>query len=209
MICLKCGKENDNLQTVCSNCGEPLSVEFFSCPVCGKVLKRNDKVCPRCHTNIYEREETLSKKKVITTPKFVAKAPFSLPINIFLTIGSVTFLVSYLVLYYGSLTRTAFNIVGLSISLFFSLLALLTRLFLNKNADTEKLEKRIGFLKSITCVAAVSSVYVFLFVVFPSYFLFKDNGTYFNVYFIIYIVFLALALLLLPIFMTKTKIRTR
>ena len=39
MNCPHCGCQNDNFQTICMSCGEPLTPGLFSCPICGKVLK--------------------------------------------------------------------------------------------------------------------------------------------------------------------------
>ena len=209
MICDKCGTENDNLRTICVNCGEPLSADFFSCPDCGKILKKGTDVCLRCGAKIYDLDEKAKKnKKVITTNKFVATAPLSLTINILLFLLSLSFLVAYYLLYYGQLLRTSFNIVGLIIAITVTLASLLIRAFINRNSKSMVLEKKISLLKSTTCVAFISNIYVFLFVILPSFITAHDN-IFFFIYFIFYTVGLTFSAICLPIFLSKSKIRTR
>ena len=210
MICEKCGTENDNLRTICVNCGEPLTEEFFSCPDCGKILKRGTDICLRCGAKIYDYDDKTKKsKKIVTTNKFVATVPLSLPINLVLFLLSLSFLVAYLLLYYGQLMRTSFNIVGLIIAISATLFSFMIRLFINKNSKSIVLEKKISLLKSTTCVALISNLYVFLFVILPSFITYYHSNIFFFIYFIFYTIGLTFSAICLPIFLSKSRIRTR
>ena len=213
MNCPHCGTENDNFQTICMSCGEPLTPGLFSCPLCGQVLKVEDTVCPRCKTKIYEHVSTEEKEATKwlfgTTPKFIASAPTSIIINAGLFVLQLSFLVTYIILNYGNIHNLSFNIVGLSIALLIAFLSLMVRAFINTTGDPDLLEKRLSFVKASTSVSIISDLYVFLFVILPEYITNTKYVSYFKMYFVFYIVVTGLCFILLPILFKKARIRTR
>lgn len=213
MNCPHCGTENDNFQTICMSCGEPLTPGLFSCPICGKVLKVEDTVCPRCKTKIYEHvsneEKEATKWLFGTTPKFIGSAPAAFAINIVLFILQLSFMVTYIVLNYGNIHNLSFNIVGLSIALLIAFISLMTRGMLNTTGDPDKLEKRLSLIKATTATSIISDLYVFLFVILPEYLTNTKFVTYFKIYFLFYIVATTLCFALVPILFKKARIRTR
>ena len=209
MNCPHCGSENDNFQTVCTTCGEPLTHGFISCPVCGKIVREKDEICPRCHSKMYEVEKNVNKKNQVVTHRFVARAPLSFTFNILLTLAVASFLVLYVIIFQGSGLLLAFNVIGLGIAFATSVSSLLIRLFINNTSDSNKLEKRISLLKTMSSVAYISNIYVFLFVILPRYLAYSGNHFLFNIYLGIYIGVLFFTTIFLFFILTKSKVRTR
>ena len=209
MICPHCNSENDNFQTICTSCGEPLTQGFLSCPVCGKIVREKDEICPRCHSKIYEVEATNNRKTLLMTHRFVARSPMSLTFNILLTLAVASFLILYVIIFQGSGLLLLFNVIGLGIALAMSLTSLIIRIFINSTSDSNKLERRISLLKTLSSVAYVSNIYVFLFVILPRYLAYSGNHTLFNIYLGIYIGVLFFTTIFLFFILTKSKVRTR
>lgn len=210
MICPKCGKENDNFQTVCLYCGEPLTPGFIMCPECGKVLREGDAICPRCRAKIYKSNESFEerRKNSTRTPMFVAKVPLSLIISILLLIPAIFFLVVYIITMVngrGFIT----TIIGVGLGTAVALLTFIYRLFVNTIKNVDKLENRVSAVKALIVADVVQSVLVFIFAILPVYL--KSGGpgivdiTIVSVYGVCFI----LSVIMLPFFLSGARVRSR
>lgn len=206
MICPKCKKENDKLETICVNCGEPLTPGFQMCPVCGKVLKEGDKVCPRCNSNIYELSKSVSiKKKETKTPMYVGKVSFSFLIILAVLISMIlTFI--YLV---NHLENVVVELACGILSAVILLINLLLRIFMNTTNDVEVLEKRVNAFKTFFISLITAYIFMGVITVMPLFLKMNHLTVFEIVLFVVYFVVLIIVSIFTPIFYRKSKVRSR
>lgn len=225
MICPKCGMANDNFQTVCINCGEPLTPGYMMCPECGKVIKEGSKICPRCKSAIFEKVNVVENKVEHTaiTPKYVIKAPLSFPsilaimLFMFYSLGYniVTFIVR-IESEYGDigilriiylLFTTEIRPIVLTLLSILAFATFLSRITANRLKEKEKLEERLVQLKCLLLADVTSFFTYFLVSFWPT--MFKVNTPVYYVGGSIGIFILIIAILSLPLFYKKARVRTR
>ena len=225
MICPKCGANNDDLQTVCFSCGEPLTPGFLMCPVCGKVLKEGQKVCPRCNSVVDEKIIMNNKKeeKVAFTPKYVVKAPLSLPsiLSIMVFMGySLVYNIIMISIRIGtdySEYSTA-KIIGLFFSteirplvllmlFIISIITFIKRVSINRLTTIEELNKRLVTLKCLLLADVVAFFTYFMVSYWP--YMFNNMSNLHLTGGILGLLALIVSLLSLPLFYKKARVRTR
>ena len=226
MICPKCGVENDEYSTVCHACGEPLTPGFIMCPNCGKVLEEKDKVCPRCHTEVHDRISIKGSRveRTAYTPKYVVKMPFSFPSILFIMLYMVYSLGYNIVIFisksfkeYADLSlleiivklfTSETRIIILLILTFVSIITFINRLTVNSmNMSIDALNKKLVKLKTFVMADVVGFFVYFTLSFWPSVFIHKTPLYYTGG--VIGIIILLLAILTLPTFFKKSKVRTR
>lgn len=218
MICPRCKKENDNYQTVCLFCGEPLTPGFVMCPTCGKVLREGDAICPRCKSNVLNK--TTNMQNVTLTPMYVAKNPFIIEICLMMMVSLGYYSTIYLI--YMLREATAGNayaeINATFLSFFASFLVVTATLIFGLTINTAKnlkvLEKRFTALKGMV----VASLTVFLattfgFVVIPFIMDVAYSSLEYNIAlwsFLIYTIAAAITcIVLFVLYLKRARIRTR
>jgi len=211
MICPKCGKENDNLQTVCVYCGEPLTPGFIMCSVCGKVLKEGDAICPRCHSKVYEMDKSLKEKRQnqTRTPMYLGKVPGSFIVSLFILVSTSILLGLYIHMYMGTLDQRVFPIIGISMSIGLSLITFMCRVLLNTTRSIDKLDSRVNGLKNWVVSEVTTYILLGVFIYLPM----LVDKTSFNIYeialFVVYSLTLLIIVIFTPIFFIKARVRSR
>ena len=218
MICPKCKKENDNFQTVCVYCGEPLTPGFVMCPVCGKVLKEGDAVCPRCHSKVYEKNPTINDKRQNSTrtPMYKALVPLSFTINLLILMVSILIVASYGIVAfthgYFSNVSGVMMFAGYIIFFAFSLFTFINRVLINATKNVDKLEKKIISLKELLFADYAVYVFIFIFYFIPQMYTMIRLSNY-GILDILYYSFalftLIFATIFMPIFRKKARVRSR
>jgi len=225
MICSNCGSINDDFQTVCIECGEPLTPGFVMCPSCGKVLKEGSKICPRCNTNVIEKTIIKNERieKVAVTPKYVVKAPLSMPAILSVCLFflySLVYNIVVLVKKFDTIYQDMkfLDIIYLIFSneirpfvlLVLSILSLITlykRVTINSLTTIDELNKRLITLK---CLLATNTTgfFVYFFISFwPT--VFEQNNPLYYLGAALGIMCFIISLVSLPLFFKNAKVRTR